>query len=111
MTRERKNLQSKNIKQSAIELDDLDVKRRLEDISPPATESNNKSNEVVYHLFSTISQQVKSARGNRYILVAYNYDANAILTESMENKQTRTITDTSEKMYKTFAKVGVAPHT
>ena len=54
---------------------------------------------------------VRSSRGNQYILVAYNYDANAILAEPIKNKQAKTITTAYEKMHRNFIQAGVAPHT
>ena len=53
----------------------------------------------------------KSARGNQYILIAFNYDANAILAESIKNRQARTITEAYEKLQQQFIIAGVAPHT
>ena len=39
----------------------------------------------------------QSARCAAYLLVAYNYDANAILVETLKNKQAKTITTAWEK--------------
>ena len=98
MNRERSNLQSTTIP-SMKKLDDLELKRAKEDIFPTSDTSNIKKHEVTYNVLKTSSQAgkafmdltgkypIKSQRGNQYIFVGYNYDANAIL-ETIENAKT-----------------------
>ena len=123
MTRERANLQSTKQPTTTTTvrgLDDIEVKRRNDDYFPSSETPNVKMNEVAFQLISTSQTEkaymdltgqypTKSARGNQYILVAYNYDANAILAEPIKNRQARTITDAFEIMQRKFAKAGVAP--
>ena len=51
----------------------------------------------------------RSRSGNEYMLVSYNYQANAILVEPIKNKQAKTMTDAWRKMMKQFEHVGVKP--
>ena len=52
-----------------------------------------------------------SASGHEYLLVRYNYDANAILVEPLKNRQSKTITDGWEEINKKYTTAGVQPHT
>ena len=53
----------------------------------------------------------RSARGNEYIFIAYNYDGNAILAEPIRNRTAPVITEAWKKLHNTFATAGVAPLT
>ena len=48
----------------------------------------------------------KSSRGNEYIYIVYDYDANAILAEAIPNRQARTITAAWERIRKRLTKNG-----
>ena len=52
-----------------------------------------------------------SASGHEYLLLVYNYDANAILVEPLKNRQAKTIADGWENINQKFATAGVQPNT
>ena len=52
---------------------------------------------------------VKSQSGHQYILIAYNFDANAILAEPLKNRKGTTITEGFKKLHDIFYRAGVAP--
>ena len=51
-----------------------------------------------------------SASGHEYLLVGYNYDANAILVEPLKYHQEKTIADLREKINQQFATTGFQPN-
>ena len=53
----------------------------------------------------------KSAHGNQYILVAYHYDANAILAQPIKNREAATITNGWKEINKKFIYTGIKPNT
>ena len=53
----------------------------------------------------------RSSRGNEYSLIAYHYDANDILAESIKNRQAKTITQVWTKINNKFASAGIHPYT
>ena len=77
MARERSNLQSTKNKSPKCGFDDLELKLQEKDTFPPASEPNEKTNEVAYQLLTTSSQSgkaymdmtgefpVRSSRGNQ----------------------------------------------
>ena len=123
MNRESSNLQSTKKSSITKGLDDIALKELKDDYFPMSNTQNKKTNEVAYQLLQRSSQEgkafmdltgkypIKSTSGNQYVLVAYNYDSNAILAEPIPNRQARSITNAYEIMQQTFAKAGVAPHT
>ena len=65
------------------------------DFSPSSNIPNEKTNNILYLIFDSSSKEIsyidltdrfpyKSACGNQYILVAYHYDANAILARAIK---------------------------
>ena len=52
---------------------------------------------------------VQSSTGNTYILVAYYYNANAIITEPIKNRTAREISTAHELMYEYFKSRGLKP--
>ena len=55
----------------------------------------NSSNGMAYtNLIGKFSY--RSTRGNRYVIVAYNYDENAILTDPVKNRQATTLLEAWE---------------
>ena len=52
-----------------------------------------------------------SSSGLKYLLVWYNYNANAILVEPLKNRQAKIIKDRWEKINQQLATVVVQPHT
>ena len=123
MKRERSNLQSTKGTPTKIGLDEIEVKKVKEDFFPTSNSPNVKTHEIAYKLLERSSQAgkafmdltgkypTKSISGNQYIVVAYNYDANAILAEPIPNRQAKSITNAYELMHTKFAKAGMAPHT
>ena len=53
----------------------------------------------------------QSSRGNNYLMVAYNYDANAILVEVLKNRQASSIVSAWKSLNKKFHDAGVQPNT
>ena len=53
----------------------------------------------------------KSARGYEYLLIGYNYDANAIVVEPIKNKQAKSIKEAWLKINARCKYVGVQPAT
>ena len=51
----------------------------------------------------------QSARGNQYLLVAYDYDSNAILVQALPNRQKATITKSWKSINDILAKSGAQP--
>ena len=56
---------------------------------------SRNTNEILFHIFETTENtysdltgkfRVQSDRGNNYIMVAYHYDANNILTAPLKNR-------------------------
>ena len=52
---------------------------------------------------------VQSSRGNKYVMVIYAYDANAILAEPLKNRSTSEIVKTWTILYEKLEKAGVSP--
>ena len=50
-----------------------------------------------------------SSRGNNYILLAYHYDANAILVTALKNRNATTITLAWETLNTCFQQAGTQP--
>ena len=51
----------------------------------------------------------KSSRGNKYILIVYDYDSNGILCEPLKSKGAAVIRDGWEKIHMKLSKHGAAP--
>ena len=93
----------------------------FEDAFPPPQKSNEKTNDVLYALIDSKSGlgymdltgrfPYQSSRGNNYLMVAYNYDANAILVEALKNRQAASIVDAWKIIHKKFNDAGVQPNT
>ena len=96
------NLISKYIPESEItSKGHLDQQKQLpaaaaaSNITPLSTKSGENTSEVLLQIFDPIEKNysdltgklpVQSYRGNNYILVAYHYDANNILTTPLKNR-------------------------
>lgn len=52
---------------------------------------------------------IQSSTGNNYILVAYYYDANAIISEPIKNRTARETTKAHERMYEYFTSRELKP--
>ena len=73
----------------------------FEDAFPPPQENNIKTNVVIYDLIHTKPGlgymdltgrfPYQLIRGNNYLMVSYNYDANAILVKALKNRQAASI--------------------
>ena len=71
------------------------------DAFPTSDIDNKKTNDVMYYVYDSGdgvaytdlpgSFPYCSTRGNNYTMVAYNYDANAILAEPVKYRQTATL--------------------
>ena len=83
-----KSRAAKHLLREALEADIFD------DAFPKSDEHNIKTNDVMYHVYNsgdgvaytdlTGKFPYRSSRGNNYIMVAYNYDGNAILAEPVK---------------------------
>ena len=68
----------------------------FDDAFPKSDKHNKRTNDVMYHVYNsgdgvaytdlTGKFLYRSSRGNNYIIVTYNYDANAILAEPVKNR-------------------------
>ena len=115
INRIKKNMPKGQSFQDALKADILD------DAFPESDEDNKKTNDIIYHLYDS-SEGVgytdltgrfpyRSSRGNEYIMVAYNYDANAILAEPVKNRQALTLTTAWRIIDNKFKTAGVQPRT
>ena len=48
----------------------------------------------------------KSSRGNEYIMIIYDHDANAILAKAFKTRQAKTLADTWESLYQELTRNG-----
>ena len=87
-------------------------------LTPLSTKSGENTSEVLLQLFdptekmySDLTRQfpVKSDRGNNYILVAYHYDANNILTTPLKNRTCPCILSGITKIHDKLRKRGLTP--
>ena len=51
----------------------------------------------------------KSSRGNEYLMVVYNYDANNIQVVALKNREAKILADGWETIHKRFEKAGIPP--
>ena len=82
---------------------------------------NVKTHEALYFLttsndpraYTNLSGKfpIQSSRGNNYVLVAYHYNANAILNQPLKNRQEKSIVDAWTILNTRFAKSGNQPTT
>ena len=111
LDQERKNLQSTKIPYEETETDS--------DKYPPSTLSS-KTYECIACIESFKAKEKsymdltgrfpeKSARGNQYLLVVYDYDSNAILVEPIVNRQKATITRAWKTIHDTLSTKGAKP--
>ena len=124
-----------NIKQIRQHFDALKVKQQpgesLEDVLqreidedsfPVSPSPNIKIHDVAYMIINREDISVaytnltgrfpcKSSRGNEYILVAYYYDGNCIISEDLKNRKAATITKAWQKIHGMFTQVGTVPNT
>ena len=93
----------------------------FDDAFPTSDIDNKKTNDVMYYVYDsgngvaytdlTGKFPYRSTRGNNYIMVAYNYDANAILTEPMKNREAATLLEAWKIINENFVNAGVRPNT
>ena len=92
-----------------------------EDYHPQSDTPNVKTNNALYTLISSKEGEgfmdltgrfpYRSASGHEYIMVAYNYDANAILATPVKNRDAKTLADAWERLNDKFKECGVNPET
>ena len=89
---------------------------------PPSDTPNVKTNEVMCCMITNDEKSTGcvdltgrfphcSSSGHEYLLVGYNYYANAILVEPLKKRQAKTIAEGWENINQQFATSGVQPHT
>ena len=101
----------------------LDIEAKPDDFFPQSDTPNKKTNDVLYMLVDdadgmsraytdlTGRFQYRSSRGNEYVLVAYHYDANAILATPVRNRQKETLVTAWSTLNRRFSAAGVQPTT
>ena len=93
-----------------------------QDAFPDSPSPNEKTNNVVYMLYSSSSKGMgyidltgrfpyRSESGNQYILVAYHHDANAIYGQPLKNRESASITSAWTIINKKIQVAGVQPNT
>ena len=92
------------------------------DLHPSSDSPNISSNCTIYNIIENSPTGLgytdltgrfpyRSAQGNQYILVAYNYDANSIHAVPIKNREGPTIVAGWKKLHHLFATSGIAPTT
>ena len=130
------NLQSTNykerlskIKQKIKKLQDNSPKQPFkdtlhqhlsEDFFPPSSIPNVKSNAIINSIIPMSPTGLgytdpagrfpyRSTRGNEYIFISYNYDANAILATAMKDRTAPSIVHAWQELHNIYKKAGCAP--
>ena len=95
------------------------AQEKLQDLFPESNIPNIKTNEVCYFIASPDTTKAysdltgkfpfRSSRGNNYFLVAYHFDANAILATTLKNRQEKTIVDGWTRINNKLKKSGNKP--
>ena len=89
------------------------------DMHPQSDTPNVKTKDVIYALISTSDKGFMdltghfpycSSRGNKYILIVYHYNSNAILGHALPNRQAGTITKGWKSIFSDLQQAGVAPN-
>jgi len=81
------------------------------DIAPTQEPTNTQTNNAFLTLIDNMEFSrsyfdqtgrfpITSSRGNKYVFIFYDYDANAILTTAIPNRQGSTISEAWNKTYK-----------
>ncbi len=82
--------------------------------------SSVKTQNVIYALISQTDRAFMDLTGrfphcsscsNEYILIAYNFDADLIIGEPVQNRRASTLTAAWRKLHQTFKNAGLAPNT
>ena len=105
LDQERANLQS--TKKSKTDIEDFTPSEgtgnktyknsaQIVHIKPKETTYSNQTGCFPYH----------SSRGNKYVMVMYDYDSNAILAAPLKNRQAKSITDACKTLHAPITKHG-----
>ena len=90
------------------------------DLFPSSDVPNKKSNQIIFAMYNEESKvysdlcgrfPYQSSRGNNYIIVAYHYDANAILLHTVKNCNAATLVEGWRCLLKRLTTAGVKPDT
>ena len=102
-------------------LDDLVKQDILHDFFPSEDVPNKKSKDVIYAIVdsedviasgdATGKFPYTSSRGNKCVLIRYNYDANYIKSIALKNREAYTLTEPYLFLSNYFEKAGVKPNT
>ena len=67
--------------------------------------------ELTGEIYSDLTGKLpfKYLRGNRYFMVMYDYNSNAILTEALKNLGVQSITNAHETLYNILSTKGLKP--
>ena len=87
---------------------------------PSSDVPNEKTNQVIFAMYNEGSKvysdlcgrfPYQSSRDNNYIIVAYHYDANAILLHAVKNQNAASLVEGWKILLKKFTTAGVKPET
>ena len=121
---ERRNLQSTNTSNSKLTIRERQAQEQTIDIERdhfPAPEFPNAKSHNCFAILTPFENTAKayadltgkfpieSSRGNKYVLIVYDYDSNAILAEALQNRQAGNIKIAWEKIHGTLVNRGAAP--
>ena len=101
----------------------LTVNRKVteeEDTSPTIDRGIKSTNAVIYAVVRSDNKAYMdlcgrfpyvSSRGNKYIMIGYHYEANAILGLALKNRQAKTLTNGWKYLHNLFTTKGLKPTT
>ncbi len=85
----------------------LDEGRKVNEIYAAIEEYDEQTGKI--HSDLTGPFPVTSNRGNKYVLVVYDYDSNAIIARPVKNRKAETIAETYEEIFDYLTKRGLRP--
>ena len=94
----------------------------LKDSYPPSPTPNVKTHDILYHItqlgptdtaYTDLTGRFpyRSSRSNEYLLIGYDFDANAILAIPLKNRHAWKIMEAWRILNEKFAAAGVTPNT
>jgi hypothetical protein len=109
------NQEQKNLQSTKIKIEDVD-----DDFFPPTSDSPETTHECCATIVEFNSKNkaytdltgrfpFTSSRGNKYMLIVYDYDSNAILVETLKSRQAGEIKKAWETMHLTLNSHGSSP--
>jgi len=114
----RQNLHSTKDPQADQEAAEKHLQDQLDEAFPEATETNKRTHEVYLavtdlrgkiYTDQTGKLPTVASTGDNYIMIAYDYDSNAILLEPHKNRKSSALRGAYAKTYKRLTKGGCIP--